>query len=155
MDNVYSFIKQYQVDKQEYQKVLMQMNILRNQYNYSDIYNKIRNKQLTEKLDSITEFNQSETVKLNIQLNQQKELYDRSVTSFNQQIGQLTQQTENLKNQLKEEQTKSSSYLKELSEFQNKCRMMEKENREKALQNIISSSSTTNVAFYKEKVYIG
>lgn len=89
----------------------------------------------------------------NVQLNQQKELYERTINSFNQQIEQSKLQTENLKSLLKEEQSKSSLYLKELSEFQNKCRIMEKENREKALQNIISSTSSTNVTFYKEKVH--
>lgn len=39
MDNVYSFIKQYQVDKQEFQKVMMQMNILRNEYGFNNYYN--------------------------------------------------------------------------------------------------------------------
>lgn len=122
----------------------------------------IRNKQLSEKLNNLTESNQSESMKLvftiynihnkNAQMNQQKELYERTINSFNQQIEQSKQQTENLKTLLKKEQTKSSSYLKELSEFQNKCRIMEKENREKALQNIISATSSTNVTFYKEKV---
>lgn len=122
----------------------------------------IRNKQLSEKLNNLTESNQSESIKLvftiynihnkNAQMNQQKELYERTINSFNQQIEQSKLQTENLKTLLKKEQTKSSSYLKELSEFQNKCRIMEKENREKALQNIISATSSTNVTFYKEKV---
>lgn len=122
----------------------------------------IRNKQLSEKLNNLTESNQSESMKLvftiynihnkNAQMNQQKELYERTINSFNQQIEQSKLQTENLKTLLKKEQTKSSSYLKELSEFQNKCRIMEKENREKALQNIISATSSTNVTFYKEKV---
>lgn len=122
----------------------------------------IRNKQLSEKLNNLTESNQSESMKLvftiynihnkNAQMNQQKELYERTINSFNQQIEQSKQQTENLKTLLKKEQTKSSSYLKELSEFQNKCRIMEKENREKALQNIMSATSSTNVTFYKEKV---
>lgn len=122
----------------------------------------IRNKQLSEKLNNLTESNQSESMKLvftiynihnkNAQMNQQKELYERTINSFNQQIEQSKLQTENLKTLLKKEQTKSSSYLKELSEFQNKCRIMEKENREKALQNIMSATSSTNVTFYKEKV---
>lgn len=122
----------------------------------------IRNKQLSEKLNNLTESNQSESIKLvftiynihnkNAQMNQQKELYERTINSFNQQIEQSKLQTENLKTLLKKEQTKSSSYLKELSEFQNKCRIMEKENREKALQNIMSATSSTNVTFYKEKV---
>lgn len=122
----------------------------------------IRNKQFSEKLNNLTESNQSESIKLvftiynihnkNAQMNQQKELYERTINSFNQQIEQSKLQTENLKTLLKKEQTKSSSYLKELSEFQNKCRIMEKENREKALQNIISATSSTNVTFYKEKV---
>lgn len=122
----------------------------------------IRNKQLSEKLNNLTESNQSESMKLvftiynihnkNAQMNQQKELYERTINSFNQQIEQSKLQTENLKTLLKKEQTKSSSYLKELSEFQNKCRIMEKENRGKALQNIMSATSSTNVTFYKEKV---
>lgn len=39
MDNILSFIRQYQVDKQEFQKVMMQMNILRNEYVLKNNFN--------------------------------------------------------------------------------------------------------------------
>lgn len=139
INNLQLFIKQNQIDKEEYQKNIMEISILKNQ-----------NKQFNDKINYIIIENQKHVDELLIELNSIKLSKEQINKNSTNEIDELNSQVILLKNQLNEQQQKTSLYLKEISELQRKYRDLENEYREK----IIQKTSNTNVSFYKERVIL-
>lgn len=139
INNLQLFIKQNQIDKEEYQKNIMEISILKNQ-----------NKQFNDKINYIIIENQKHVDELLIELNSIKLSKEQINKNSANEIDELNSQIILLKNQLNEQQQKTSLYLKEISELQRKYRDLENEYREK----IIQKTSNTNVSFYKERVIL-
>lgn len=139
INNLQLFIKQNQIDKEEYQKNIMEISILKNQ-----------NKQFNDKINYIIIENQKHVDELLIELNSIKLSKEQINKNSTNEIDELNSQIILLKNQLNEQQQKTSLYLKEISELQRKYRDLENEYREK----IIQKTSNTNVSFYKERVIL-
>lgn len=139
INNLHLFIKQNQIDKEEYQKNIMEISILKNQ-----------NKQFNDKINYIIIENQKHVDELLIELNSIKLSKEQINKNSTNEIDELNSQIILLKNQLNEQQQKTSLYLKEISELQRKYRDLENEYREK----IIQKTSNTNVSFYKERVIL-